>query len=29
MNYNIDLIELVSKLGPIQQQLGFEKDEQE
>lgn len=27
MNYNIDLIELVSKLGPIQQQLGFEKDE--
>ena len=26
MNYNIDLIELVSKLAPIQQQLGFEKD---
>lgn len=27
MNYNIDLIELVSELSPIQQQLGFEKEE--
>ena len=26
MNYNIELIELVSKLAPIQQQLGFVKD---
>jgi hypothetical protein len=27
MNYNIDLIELVSDLSPIQQQLGFEKED--